>query len=196
MYPSNPPNQSIDPALRLHPGQEALTPAQEAEAKRFAAERIHAQLSTEPVDEGEAEALLAQAYAAAELPPPRRIHWVDGPLELMTALVTPSVKPGVTEPRWSELQTRVTFATRETDPVRVGRTSLGSSHEHLWRSACWSMETAMQHSVGTAACSAVMDSMPDSVRLSLGEGWRSRALNSVQAYVSADWFACYRYFDA
>lgn len=54
----------------------------------------------------------------------------------------------------------------------------------------------MQHSVGTAAWSAVMDSTPYTVRLSLGEGWGGRALNSVQAYVSADWFACHRYFDA
>ena len=34
----------MDPALRVQPGQQALTPAQEAEAHRFAAERIQAQL--------------------------------------------------------------------------------------------------------------------------------------------------------
>ncbi len=189
-------HQPIDPALRLQPGQQELTPAQVAEAKRFAAERIRAQLSTDPIDEREAEALLAQAYAAAELPPPRRIHWVDGPLELMTALVTPSVKPGAAERKHSEIHLRVTNATRETDPVRAGRTSLMSSEEHLWRSAWWSMETNMQHSVGTAASSAVVDSTPYSVRLSLGEGWGSRAMNSVEAYVNADYFACYRFFDA
>ena len=45
----------MDLALRLQPGQQALTPAQEAEAQRFAAERIEAQLSTSSVDEQEAE---------------------------------------------------------------------------------------------------------------------------------------------
>ncbi|HEU4783267.1 MAG TPA: hypothetical protein VFS83_08005 [Ktedonobacterales bacterium] len=54
----------------------------------------------------------------------------------------------------------------------------------------------MQHSVGTAASSAVLDGTPYSVRLSLGEGWGSRAGNSVQAYGNADHYACYRFFDA
>lgn len=188
-------HQPIDQALRLQPGQQELTSVQVAEAKRFAAERIRAQLSTEVIDEGEAEALLAQAYAAAELPPPRRIHWVDGPLELMTALVTPSVKPGVTERKQSEIHLRVTEATRETDPVRAGRTSLMSSEASLWRSAWWSMETNMQQSVGTAASSAVSDGTPYSVRLGLGEGWGGRAMDSVEAYGSADHYACYRFFD-
>jgi hypothetical protein len=63
----------------LQPGQQALTPAQEAEALRFAEAYIRAQLSTEPVDEQEAEAWLRQAYAMAGLMSPARIRWVDGP---------------------------------------------------------------------------------------------------------------------
>ncbi len=69
--------------LRLYPGQETLTPAQQAEAKRFAAERIAAQLSTEPVDEPETEQLLRQAYVVDGFSPPERILWLDGPLELL-----------------------------------------------------------------------------------------------------------------
>src|SRR5690242_18734056 len=59
----------FEAALRLQKGQQALTPEQEAEARRFAEERIRAQLDTAPVDEDQAEGFLWQAYAAAELPP-------------------------------------------------------------------------------------------------------------------------------
>ena len=72
----------MDPVLRLHPGQSVLTPAQDVEARRFADERIQAQLSTEPVDEQEAEAFLCQAYVARELPPPQKIYWLDSPVQL------------------------------------------------------------------------------------------------------------------
>ena len=34
----------MEPQLRLQPGQQVLTPEQEAEARRFAAERFQAQL--------------------------------------------------------------------------------------------------------------------------------------------------------
>ena len=78
----------LDPALRLHPGQQELTLAQEDEVRRFAKAYIQAQLSTEPVDEREAEALLRQSYAVAGLPPPACIHWVNGPLEVL-AVVAP-----------------------------------------------------------------------------------------------------------
>src|SRR5579862_7465528 len=76
----------MDPALWLHSDQEELTPAQETEAKRFAEASIQRQLSTEPVDEQEAEGFLRQAYEAAKLIPPRHIHWLDGPLELVAVL--------------------------------------------------------------------------------------------------------------
>lgn len=57
--------------LRLQLGQEALTPEQEREAERFAAERIRAQLSTDPVNKAEAEALLRQVYQVVGLPSQR-----------------------------------------------------------------------------------------------------------------------------
>ena len=60
----------IDPAHRLVAGQEALTPAQEAEMQRFTDAYIQTQLSTEPVDEREAEALVERAYVLAGLDAP------------------------------------------------------------------------------------------------------------------------------
>jgi len=54
-------NSNIPGSLRLHPGQQNLTPEQEAEARRFAQERIKTQLSTEPVDEQAEQGLLHSA---------------------------------------------------------------------------------------------------------------------------------------
>jgi hypothetical protein len=73
----------MDPTLRLHPGQAKLTPEQEVEVFCFAEAYIRAQLSTEPADEREAEALLRQAYAVAGLAAPRHVQWVDGPCQLI-----------------------------------------------------------------------------------------------------------------
>ncbi len=73
----------MDERLKIQPGQERLTPAQEAEARRFAAERIAAQLSTEPVNEPETGRLLRQAYKVAGFSPPKHIRWLDGPLQLV-----------------------------------------------------------------------------------------------------------------
>ncbi|HEU5367424.1 MAG TPA: hypothetical protein VFU69_03130 [Ktedonobacterales bacterium] len=87
-------DSSIPDSLRLHPGQPHLTPEQEAEAHRFADERIQAQLSTEPVDESSAEALLRQAYQVAGLAAPCRIDWVDGPLQLATVIETAAENTG------------------------------------------------------------------------------------------------------
>jgi hypothetical protein len=66
--------EEINSALRLYRGQQALTPEQVEEAKRLAETRIRDQLDTTAVDEDQAESLLWQAYAAAELPPPQHIH--------------------------------------------------------------------------------------------------------------------------
>ena len=76
----------MDPALHLHPGQAHLTRAQEAEVKRFALERLAAQLSMEPVDEAQAEAWLRDAYRVAGLAPPNEIIWLDGPVALVLLL--------------------------------------------------------------------------------------------------------------
>jgi hypothetical protein len=80
----------MEPTLRVSRGQERLTSAQRAEAERFAEAAIQAQLSTEPVDEQEAEAFLWQAYEVVGLTAPRHIHWLDGPLELIAVLARES----------------------------------------------------------------------------------------------------------
>lgn len=67
-------------------GHQPITFASFDDANRFAAERISAYLSTEPVDEEETEALLRRAYAAADIEEPSHIHWLDGPLQLAAVL--------------------------------------------------------------------------------------------------------------
>jgi hypothetical protein len=79
-------DSEIGAAFHLYRGQHALTPELVEEAKRLAEERIRNQLDTTPVDEDLAESLLWQAYAAVALPPPRHIHWLDGPMELIAAV--------------------------------------------------------------------------------------------------------------
>jgi len=81
----------MDEALRLRPGQENLTPVQAAALEHFCDERIEEFLSTGPVDESAVEERLAQAYAAAGLPPPAEVYWLNGPLELVAAWTPPGV---------------------------------------------------------------------------------------------------------
>lgn len=101
----------MDPTFQLQPGQQELILAQEAEAARFAEERIRRQLSTEPVDEQEAEALLRQAYHVAKVPPPQRIQWVDGPLQLV-ALASHRVEVTVYASLWNSSDTSVVASVR------------------------------------------------------------------------------------
>jgi hypothetical protein len=103
----------MDESLHLRPGQAALTAAQIAEAERFADARIREQLSTEPVDEPAAEALLAEAYAAAGLPPPEQVYWLDGPLHLVAALTPPGVLDRVKARLDSQLLERVAPLARD-----------------------------------------------------------------------------------
>jgi hypothetical protein len=82
----------MEPLPHLFPGQRTLYRAQRNEARRFAQERIDAHLSTgtiEAGDERKAEQRLQQAYLVAGVPPPRQIHWVNGPLELLAMLDLP-----------------------------------------------------------------------------------------------------------
>jgi hypothetical protein len=90
----------MDPASQLHPGQQELTPDQEAEARRFAEESIRRQLSTEPVNEQEVEAFLREAYEMAGLAPPAHIRWVDGPLQLLPELAALGDEESVLEQLW------------------------------------------------------------------------------------------------
>ena len=85
----------IDSALRLRPGQPRLTPKQAAEAERFGDAYMGRLLSTEPVDEAAATALLKQAYEAAGLAAPRHVQWVDGPCQLIAVWVPEGFWDGV-----------------------------------------------------------------------------------------------------
>src|SRR5215469_14200380 len=140
----------MDPTLRLQPGKPRLTPAQEAERERFANERIQAQLSTESVPEPEAEAFLRHAYQVARLDPPKRIHWLDGPLQLVAALTLPGVGAGVGERT---------------------QTSVGGS---LWACLGDSFRNSVWPSIGTDVQDSVVDSVWDrvggSVRASVRAG--------------------------
>src|SRR5262249_54471703 len=111
-----------DAALQLQPGQAALTPAQQVEARRFAEAAIERQLSTEPVDEPEAEACLRQAYQVAGLAPPQRISWLDGPLPLVQGLIAPSGRASANDRVWYSVATRVhaNLGDRVSQEVRRG----------------------------------------------------------------------------
>ncbi len=96
-------DRRVNPPLRLHPGQQVLTPEQEAEARRFAQAWMAAQLSTEPVNEGEAEHWLRLACQQAEIPPPQEIVWLDSPLQVVWLWSSPSLRPVV----WASAQDHV-----------------------------------------------------------------------------------------
>jgi len=74
----------MDPALRLQPGQLALTPEQEASAQQFLEAHMLAMLSCAPVDEAEAEAHLQVAYSVAGLELPQ-VRWFDSPPAFVAA---------------------------------------------------------------------------------------------------------------
>ncbi len=165
----------MDPALQLQPGQEKLTPAQEAEARRFAEGYIHRQLSTEPVDEREAEALLCQAYQVAGLDPPQRIHWLDGPLHMLAILPPFSAKPSLC---WDSIQPSIWDSARDSIQPSIVNS--------VWTSVWGSARISVWLSVGR--------SIWDSVK---GSGWvgdESNVSNSVKAYEDASWFACASFF--
>lgn len=88
----------MEPHLRLRPGQRTLPPEQRAEVGRFVEGCHQAQLSTEPVDETEAAALLKQAYEAAGLVAPQRIHWLESPLQMLAIWVPEGVWHRIHDP--------------------------------------------------------------------------------------------------
>ena len=94
----------IDPAHRLVAGQEALTPAQEAEMRRFTDAYIQTQLSTEPVDERAAQALVERAYVLAGLDAPAQIEWLDGPRRLVERLFSSTDQGAPQVSVWPHLQ--------------------------------------------------------------------------------------------
>jgi len=159
----------LDPALR-----QVLTPAQFAEAERFADERIQAQLSTEPVDERQAETWLRQAYQVAGLAAPQRIHWLDGPHQLVAALAPRSVETSVVDRILSSVVDRV--------------------RSHVYYADVWNrVGERVEASVGEH----VQDSVRENIEASVGERvqysvWESIRF-SVRAYENASWLASYQF---
>lgn len=197
----------MEPHLRLSPGQQRLTPEQGAEVRRFALERAQAHLSTEPVNEQEAEAFLRDAYQVAGLPPPTRIHWLDGPVQLVALFIPPnvwesiwyhvedSVLDSVRHSIWDSSQGSVLASVLASVWTNVEasiearlRDSLRDSIRHLVRH---SIEAGVWTSVGTHVEANVRDSVWTSVVASVGDVIR----DSIRAYYEAPRLAFYHFFD-
>jgi hypothetical protein len=174
----------MDPALRLHPSQQALTPLQEAEARRFASERIQAQLSTEPVDEQEAEALLKHAYQVVGLATPHHISWVDGPLQLMAAPALDRFTDCV-RGRFLTSRMKMMRSIRASAGTVVGDLVAGPIIERI-RVSIWA-------SVGLSVQRAIWDSLRES---GTGDAQISSYRTIFPAYVHAQWLAWTRFFDS
>ena len=207
--------------LRIRPGQERLTPAQEAEARRFAAERIAAQLSTDPVDEQEAEAFLRQAYQVAGLAAPQRIHWLDGPLQLVASLAPPSARGHVGASVEAGVEDSVRASVFNSVRHRVADSVRHCAAYNVWHNVGVRLRTSVRHcaaynvwhnvgaSVGAGAADCLWDRIradlwvsdwdnaPDSVVDSAVDVYHSvwdSVWDSVRAYENADWLAFFHFF--
>lgn len=171
-------DRSIPDSLRLHPGQHHLTPEQESEAHRFAAERIQAQLSTEPVDESAAEALLRQAYQVAGLAAPRRIDWVDGPLQLAMVIETSADNTG--EEASSE------YSLRRSVEVSAWRAITASAAPTVLSN----IEAYVGHDVAFGVWDRIGRRIADYLSASVGRNIKA----SVMAYHEASWLALLQFY--
>jgi hypothetical protein len=179
--------------LKIQPGQEALMPEQEAEARRFAAERVAAHLSTEPVDEAEAERLLREAYAVAGLPAPRRIHWLDGPLPFVAALgphslraiVKASTGARVEASIEASIETGVGNGVRQHIRASIDASLKASVHPHLRASIEMSLRDHLTQGVrGSIRASVEAVLGASSFETSLGTGLRPSLRASIDAGLS------------
>lgn len=170
----------MEPHLRLYPGQQALTPAQEAEARRFAALRLQAQLATSPVDEGAAEALLKQAYEVAGVAAPPTIHWVDGPLQLVAifeptsvqANAPASIRQRVEASIWSSVAPDLT----PNAPASVGQSIWTSVWSRLGATIRASVEARGEQHMETSVRQCVAASVWNSIEASFAPSvWASAA---------------------
>lgn len=170
----------MEPHLLLHPGQQELTPEQEAEARRFAAERVAARLSTEPVDEREAEAFLRQAYEATGRAAPQQIHWVDGPLQLVEA---------APQYLWDNPGNHLRASVRASLWNNVG----ANVESSLWKQVSTIVEANVGASTwGVRHC--LLQSIYASMRDNVLADYRS-VQASVRAYEDAAELALYHFFD-
>ena len=211
----------MEQTLRLHLGQEELTPAQEAEARRFAEERIAAQLSTEPVDEPEAERLLRQAYEVAGLRPPQHILWLDGPLQLVVVRAPQYMRASMEAIVGASVWDRIRANVQASVPGSVyksvrRRKSMFASVYNRVRARVWaSVQKSVQKSVFDSVHTSVHNSVFDSVYIRVYTSVHNRAYtaaclpaglhppgsmaesvnDSVQAYTVAHDLAFIHFFD-
>lgn len=173
----------MEPHLQLYPGQQVLTPAQEAEARRFFAERFQAQLSTEPVDEPETEALLQRFYQqVAHLPPLAHIEWLDNPLQLVTWLASPSsqVSLGESIRRRIDAGYKDSFGAKSVSSIY---NSLRTTHTH------WEWEN---HPEERLRCS-IIQSLFAYLRATVQEQHWDPIVDSVQAHRHVVWLVLYHF---
>jgi hypothetical protein len=187
----------IPDQLRIQPGQERLSPEREVEARRFAAERVAAQLSTEPVDEPETERLLQKAYHVAHLPLPKSISWLDGPLQLVAALASPSVEASLWDSSMDSLVRRV----YESIEKSMGAHVVAKVWETIWSGT---MTDRYEVRVWTIGEDHVWDTILFSVATCVGTPIRLRveeeshgygSWESISAYAHAARLARCRFFD-
>ncbi len=208
----------MKPRLQLRRGQEQLTPEQRAEVERFAEACIQTRLSTEPVDEREAEALLCQAYQVRGLPVPERIHWVDGPLQLVMLIAPPRSGAG------SEASFKASILASIQDTIDTSH--LGIDHDPYWSlggqvisDGAWlriiaGIEASVRNSVGEhiwehvqntvgAKIDHTLDSLVEGisglveVSIPWADHWKPRsdfAIASTQAFFEAPELAVYHFF--
>ena len=202
--------------VKLRPGQPTLTSAQAAEAERFAHARISAQLSTEPVDEGQAEALLHEAYQVAGLAAPPRLLWLDGPLELVSLFLPRSARASV----WTSVGVRVRGHLGDSVYDYLVQAGVGASagarvaalvrakvqarvqtrvEAGVQAGVQANVEARVHASVEQSVYAPLEASVWESVEQSLGAGVplgvRMSVSRSVWAYQAAPWLAGYRFFD-
>lgn len=195
----------MDETFKLVPGPASLAPEQEAEARRFAQERIEAHLSTEPVDEQEAEAYLRQAYEGANLAPPARFHWVDSPIQALETLMPPRLG-GI---QWEHLLDRVAASlwagVRDSVKASVAANLRANVEVNIVRvdPSIWGIAGIEREFVGDNVLSRIGESIGAGVRANVANWamdtagarvWDS-VRDSVCAYHEASWLIFYRFFD-
>ena len=199
----------MDLALRLHPDQQELTPAQKAEARRFAAERIQSQFSTEPADEQKAEAFLHQAYRVAGLAPPQRIHWLDGPLQLVAVLTPPnighsvwdrvvaSIEPNIRTSRDANMRAHVRDRIRDRilSSLKMARVAHSVPDSGWNQGRVWDRVVELADAlVGELVRASVWDR--DTIHDRDGSRYyhsRDSIRDSARAYLDADWLALHHF---
>lgn len=171
------------PCPKIVPGQKELTPQQVAYARRFAQERIAAMLSTESIDEQEAERHLREAYRIVGIEPPTTIRWFDSPLAFVLASVPDSVWEGLRVSVWDRMWARVWDRVQHRTWANVGDHVVG---DRVWDRVvvdgmAWNR---MQDRVaGNRVRARVWDRVEDSMRDNVRNSMRNSVEDSVEASV-------------